>query len=393
MNTVSIRANGKRVLLLGATGRMGRCVAPLLAMLPDVQLGLGGRSLGILEDLAKPLGALAVQIADLRDERGLATLFADWDVVINAAGPEQEVVLPVLRAAIASGTHYGDIAAETSVARDSLELSDLAKSAGISALCGIGTMPAATCLLAKYAIGQFETVDDVLIGMTYPTPDAQTCATYAEQFSQGNGSATWKTMLFAPIDGAVIKQAGSVRPVIGTWENRREIHYPNGPKLPGLISNFPEVLLIDRRYPEIPNVAVAVGLDSTCAADAWRTALSDIAKGRSRDYAAEEFMRTMAGDDQKDLALVTLGKIAMVNVTGTRKGVPGRLAVRTSEWIPTENLMVAMTEWLLSSARRPGVFVAEDLFDPLTFFERSYELTGRMRPECGLIVEEFQQLR
>ncbi|MBI2201400.1 MAG: SDR family NAD(P)-dependent oxidoreductase, partial [Armatimonadetes bacterium] len=95
-----------RVLVVGGSGLFGSLTARRLASSDLVsEVAVAGRKEERAARVASEIGekARAVQI-DVRDERRLATVAADYDIVVNVAAPEWEVLLPALRAAIAAGT-------------------------------------------------------------------------------------------------------------------------------------------------------------------------------------------------------------------------------------------------------------------------------------------------
>jgi saccharopine dehydrogenase-like NADP-dependent oxidoreductase len=94
--------NQKRVLILGGAGGNGTWAASTLVASDLVsEVGLAGRNLERLDRAVTEVGnkAHAVQV-DILDERRLAAVVADYDIILNTAGPEYEVLLPALRGAI-----------------------------------------------------------------------------------------------------------------------------------------------------------------------------------------------------------------------------------------------------------------------------------------------------
>ncbi|MFI5693856.1 saccharopine dehydrogenase NADP-binding domain-containing protein [Kribbella sp. NPDC051586] len=100
------------IAVYGATGHTGRLVAAELAA-RGAEVVLAGRDAGGLEQVAAGLGAgVQVRVADLDDDRALRAVATGAAVVINCAGPFARSGGPVARAAIATGAHYLDHAAE-----------------------------------------------------------------------------------------------------------------------------------------------------------------------------------------------------------------------------------------------------------------------------------------
>ena len=89
----------KRILLLGGSGKQGGRYAPKLVASDLVsEVGIAGRNLERLDRAVTKIGnkAHAVQV-DILDEHRLASVAADYDIILNTAGPEYEVLLPALR--------------------------------------------------------------------------------------------------------------------------------------------------------------------------------------------------------------------------------------------------------------------------------------------------------
>jgi len=97
-----------RVLLLGGAGRFGLFTARRLIASDIVsEVAIAGRNQDALTPATSELGekARVVQV-DIHDERRLASVAADYDIIVNVAGPEWEVLLSALRTAIASRPAY-----------------------------------------------------------------------------------------------------------------------------------------------------------------------------------------------------------------------------------------------------------------------------------------------
>ena len=98
------------VVLYGATGYTGRLVTEELRRRGVPHL-LSGRDIGKLAELAGAHGS-AFQAAALDDDAALRSLLADAAVVINCAGPFTAAGDGVVRAAVATRTHYVDSTGE-----------------------------------------------------------------------------------------------------------------------------------------------------------------------------------------------------------------------------------------------------------------------------------------
>jgi len=140
------------VLVVGATGEMGRRVCRLLARsLPGVRL-LGANRSG----RAHP--DLPVRRVDVRDERSLAPACEGAALVVNAAGPYLYDPAPLVRAAVAAHAHYADLAEDLAwlaAARGAAERAGAA-AAGVAVVAGCSTVPGFVALLASRWAGRAE---------------------------------------------------------------------------------------------------------------------------------------------------------------------------------------------------------------------------------------------
>lgn len=100
------------IAIYGASGHTGRLVARELAARGN-DLVLAGRDAAALQALAGQLGTSPqVRVAGLDDPDALRSVTGQAAVVINCAGPFSRSGDPVVRAALATGCHYLDHAAE-----------------------------------------------------------------------------------------------------------------------------------------------------------------------------------------------------------------------------------------------------------------------------------------
>jgi saccharopine dehydrogenase-like NADP-dependent oxidoreductase len=167
---------GKRILVTGGAGEMARYACLALAKSDEVGLILvSDRDLDRAETVAAGLGPKAEALAlDISDGEALTAALASVDVVLNCAGPFYLFGREVLKAAIASQTHYLDICDDWEPTIDMLELDDAARAAGITAIIGMGSSPGTSNLLAMLCMTELDRVDKVYtawsIGGIKPVP-------------------------------------------------------------------------------------------------------------------------------------------------------------------------------------------------------------------------------
>ncbi|WP_030174266.1 saccharopine dehydrogenase family protein [Spirillospora albida] len=146
-----------RVLALGGAGAMGAAAVRAAARLPGVAITVGDRDV----DAARRLRLGTPRHVDVSDERSLHAALEDADVVLNTVGPYYRFGPAVLRAAIATRTHYLDICDDWEPTLAMLDLDADARAAGVCAVVGMGASPGVSNLLAVRAARGLEAVHDV----------------------------------------------------------------------------------------------------------------------------------------------------------------------------------------------------------------------------------------
>jgi short subunit dehydrogenase-like uncharacterized protein len=120
-----------KIALNGASGYTGRLVVTELAR-RGIDAVLVGRDPARLHTAAAGTG-FEVRIADIDDHDSLVTAFAGADGVVNTAGPFARLGAPVVRAAIAAGTHYVDTTGEQHYVKEVFDtFADAAANAGVT---------------------------------------------------------------------------------------------------------------------------------------------------------------------------------------------------------------------------------------------------------------------
>src|SRR5918998_4906105 len=147
-----------KVVALGGAGAMG-----IAAVRKAVQIG--GIDEIVIADRDDTAATLAAELdttgvavrarrVDVTDAAAMRAVLDDADVVMNTVGPYYRFGLGVLRAAIDTGTHYIDICDDWEPTLDMLELDVDARSAGVTAIIGMGASPGVSNLLAARAAAE-----------------------------------------------------------------------------------------------------------------------------------------------------------------------------------------------------------------------------------------------
>ncbi|MHA1521146.1 MAG: saccharopine dehydrogenase family protein [Promethearchaeota archaeon] len=144
---------GYKVVILGGIGVVGGVVSRFLSTTDDFdEIVIADINILAAEEMAKGLNekVSAVQF-DAMDKESIRNAVKGADVVVNCTGPYYKFEKIVLSTIIEAGINYVDVCDDTGATYDALELDDLAKKAGVTALLGMGSSPGVTNLLAGYA--------------------------------------------------------------------------------------------------------------------------------------------------------------------------------------------------------------------------------------------------
>lgn len=150
----------KKWMIYGASGYTGELIARL-AKKKNFHPVLAGRNEEKIRTLADELG-LDYRVFDLSNAQTIQNNLSDMELVLLTAGPFAETSAPMVRAALATGTHYLDITGEIAVFEELQEKSVEAQKAGILLLPGVGFDVVPTDCLAlelKEALPQAEMLE------------------------------------------------------------------------------------------------------------------------------------------------------------------------------------------------------------------------------------------
>jgi hypothetical protein len=150
-----------KVFALGGYGKVGLPAIKLLSQSDLVtEIAVAGRSLERAEKAATEIGEKAVAVhADGTDEQKLTSLLAGYAIIMNAA--YDGTVLPTIRAAIRTGTHYCDA---NVVDEQALQLASEGEAVGIAAIVANGIHPSISNLMGVHVARQLEEVAQLQLG-------------------------------------------------------------------------------------------------------------------------------------------------------------------------------------------------------------------------------------
>jgi saccharopine dehydrogenase (NAD+, L-lysine-forming) len=143
-----------KVIVLGGCGAVGSVAVKTLAA-QDIfsQIIIGDinrqRADTILSE--NPQNNISFLKVNAEDPQSIRSAIAGCDLVINCIGPFYKTVKTILAQVITAKINYVDVCDDVDVTLEIFELHEKAKTAGITALIGMGSSPGATNLLAKFA--------------------------------------------------------------------------------------------------------------------------------------------------------------------------------------------------------------------------------------------------
>ena len=151
-----------RVLVLGGYGAMAQStVRDLLESKGVEAVGIAGRSEEKAKGFAKVLRddrAVPTPV-DIREQDRLTRTMKGWDVVINSAWYDLNVV--ITESAIRAGIHYTDLGGLYNETLKQMKLDGKAKDAGVTCLLGMGSTPGTMNVLGIYGAAKLDRITKV----------------------------------------------------------------------------------------------------------------------------------------------------------------------------------------------------------------------------------------
>ena len=164
------------ILILGGYGTFGGRLATLLADETRLTLVIAGRSRAKAQAFCDALGAKAETVALAFDREGdveRQLREARPDIVVDASGPFQDYDDPyrVIRACLACGVNYLDLADGSDFVKGVAQFDAQAKACGLFVLSGVSSFPVLTAAVVRMLAMGMSRVDTVEGGIA-PSPYA-----------------------------------------------------------------------------------------------------------------------------------------------------------------------------------------------------------------------------
>lgn len=363
------------VVLYGATGYTGRLVArELLAR--GATVVLAGRNAAALSRRASELGGgVGLATAPLDDHAALATALGRGRVVVNCAGPFAVTGDPVLRAAMAAGSHYLDTTGEQDWIRRVFEVHDDALlAAGVAAAPGMAFSHAPGDLLCH------------LVGRAVEPVRRLTVAYHVEGFEMSRGTVHSSLEQLNGLDVAYEGGrwiAGGARPRRERFSFSAEIGDRHVARYPtGEVVTVPRHVACDEVSARISTVSIAPRM--VAPAVPWATPLL----GRLLRSRAKSGLERLVGLLPEGPAEADRGRVRWTIVAEAegRDGQPARGVIEgpdiygfTAVSIAEAALRMADSDY----APRGAVAPAQAVVDPARFLATTADFGVRWRVDSS----------
>ena len=404
-----------KIFALGGYGKVGFPAIKLLAQSDLVtEIAIVGRSLERAEKAATEIGKKAIAVhADGTDEQKLTSLLAGYDIIMNTT--TDEAVLPTIRAAIRTGTHYCDV---NVVVEQALQLASEAEAVGIISIVANGIAPGVSNLIGVHVARQLEEVEQLQLGFAgiinfqsgreltprqwLKNPKESLAALHEVRpfiamvlrNVQKNGSRT----VCVYYDGRWVEidpvRSGLDVPLTQGGTTTSYPYASGDPLFPSLPCDLSTVSPVEMYFSPLPPQLHALLREH---------ALRVLGGNIDSDTATNSFYDTIESDPHRWLTLpddFVAPPELWVRAVGRKEG----RAARCSCWFtaPMWNvggyfltgvaLAVAVRKVLRGEIRERGVMTAETAFEPLPFLDEVVALMPNPPPDGKLIGESFEWL-
>ena len=351
--------HGLSVLLLGATGAMGRRAATELARSTEVdRVVVAGRARSALDEvhtlLGGPNGKAEPVMLRSPSASELEQLFRRVDVVASCAGPSGPLELQFVEAALAARVPYASLCDDPTVTRSALELDPTARRDGSTVVLGCGLRPGLTNLLHELAASEVDSVITASIAI-------------AGSVSSGGGPASELHYLSALDEDVAVLSEGRLE--ISPGGSAPHLVYFPDPV--GWVETFrcshPEIFTLGRSHPTIKNLQWHFGLAEKPAMDTLRAAA---ALGLARSPGRRSNWLRMSASVKPLLERLSQGRggwsAARVDVWGVRNGRPAEVSMAVVDHlsnlvaVPLAHIVVELGT---RRVEKPGVWPPDQVLD------------------------------
>jgi saccharopine dehydrogenase-like NADP-dependent oxidoreductase len=387
-----------KVIILGGSGTYGQIVSSLLVRSELVStLVIAGRTLETTNSHASTLGSKAqgAQI-DVLDETGLSQLLVGADLVINITGPEHRTILPALRASINAGVNYCDIGVDGGVAEAAFDLDSDAKSAGMTAMIGIGAAPGLFNMTALHALSCLDEPQAVHFAYCHKFESLMGSTTnHHERIQLGRKMLAVPEMFMHGLTGKARQYREGQLIDVNAYSDSRILPLFGEGAIEVYSFGSSEPITFSRAVPNIKNVTANIGFFPPELNDFMRQEI--VNAGPQREEKAFRAIIEGIVNNPKLLTTTTREDVTcgeVVCIDGIKDGRAMRCIAEPSwnsgsfnpDAVTVDPLMVAVTSFLKGEVNTNGVISPEAWFDPQVFFEKLSAMTPIVSSETGSFV-------
>jgi saccharopine dehydrogenase-like protein len=342
------------VLLLGATGAMGRRTAAELVRAREVKRVLvSGRDPAEVRELANVFGGEKGKVEPAAGDPDLSRLFAGADVVVSCAGPPADLETGFVRAALAAGVPYVSLCDDSDASEAARRLGEGTGPDAPTIVIGCGLRPGLTNLLFRLGAGEMDSVEAGSIAVAHSvTSDTGPASELHDLTALGSEVAVLS-------EGAMeVSPAGSAP------------HLVYFPEPVGWVETFrcshPEVFSLSSAVPGLQDLQWSFGLAEKPAMDLLRaSAAAGLSKSPRRRRA---WLRASKGVRPLLERLSGGGgwTAARVDLWGTTGSRSSEVALAVVDHLG--NLTTVPLVWVAIGLgagiiKKPGVWAPEDVID------------------------------
>jgi saccharopine dehydrogenase-like NADP-dependent oxidoreductase len=355
-----VEGSNASILVLGATGAIGRRVAAELARAPEVErVVVAGRRRAALDDvhafLGGPKGKADPVLLRSPDALELVGLFERVDAVASCVGPAGQPELQFVEAALGARVPYASLCDDARVTRTALELGTTARRDGATIILGCGLRPGLSNLLFELAASEMDSVESAAIAI-------------AGSVASDDGPASRLHDLKCLEEDVAVLSEGRLE-VNPAGSSPHLVFFPEPV---GWVETFPcahrEVFTLRRPHPTLQSLEWRFGLIERPAMDALRAAAA-LGLGRS-DGRRRKWLRVSASV-RPLLETFASGRggwsSARVDVWGTREGRRVETSVAVVDHlsnlaaVPLAHVAI---ELAMKRVDKPGIWAPDEALDP-----------------------------
>jgi len=410
-----------RVFILGGYGKTGPPAARLLAQSGIVtEITIAGRTPERATAAAAELSAnqpatvgAILEPVDGTDAQALTAATVGYDLIINAA--TNDCVIPCIRAGIANGAHYCDMA-WAGILDEAAKLDPIAKAAGSTAVVATGISPCLTNLMGVHTASQLDEVKQLQLGRAEVIDFSAGTELVPDSFRADPTSALAALQHYAPYLTWMLSMVKDGTRTVVDWADDAWIEIDpleaglSVPRLPGGPKVARPFLSCSSLFGTLPTgvaktepveayfTPLPPDLDAAFHAQALRVRACEV----DNEAAMAELLAMVEADPARWLTLpegyVPPAKI-WARALGTRDGRPARADCwftpphwDITGYYLTSVALVAAALTVLRGEVPPGVATAEQVLDPCHFFDAVAGLLGDALPDGTLLNESIEWL-